>query len=458
MTTPVYRWRVYCTDESDYQYIIQENEPTVCPADSGNIDADQTVAFAEVSQNFQTDSYINFDSQLADNQAVFIQASNVAGGIDIDAGTGGITIDTTNAMLITSNAASRWRTLNVGNLDLDAKGVLNLEGQGGINIGANNDAQAINIGTSTSSRAISVGNQTGTTSTSISSVNGGFSLTSIAGNSDVTLTSDADNQELLIRMFGNTASSIHLCSEGNQVDAIKMSTLTSSGGMDIDIGTTGFDLDTTGPINLASSQAAGGSITLDGASGGLTLSAGVYGVAVNASGTGVVGIGHWGGGDIQLGTAATSRTITIGNRTSSTSLIQRHADTGFKSITQGDHTIYSNTDQTVTIEELKTRILTMTPTTDRTITLPTSDLAVAGLSGISANDAIEFFVINESTHSSDPSVIVAMGTGGTLVGNGEVAVRENNANTWKTSGSGGFLMRFTSVGDSGNAYTVYRMP
>ncbi|KKK85916.1 hypothetical protein LCGC14_2768470, partial [marine sediment metagenome] len=46
-----------------------------------------------------------------------------------------------------------------------------------------------------------------------------------------------------------------------------------------------------------------------------------------------------------------------------------------------------------------------------------------------------------------------MGTGGTLVGNGEINPKEHQTNTYKTSGSATFRMRFTNVTASSEAYT-----
>ncbi len=42
--------------------------------------------------------------------------------------------------------------------------------------------------------------------------------------------------------------------------------------------------------------------------GGVTIAGGTFGTAIN-SGTGLIGIGHWSAGNMDIGTSATARTI-----------------------------------------------------------------------------------------------------------------------------------------------------
>ena len=57
---------------------------------------------------------INIDSAQAAATAVRVNASNAAGGIDVDAGTGGITIDTTGALSLDSAATSNFTVTGAG--------------------------------------------------------------------------------------------------------------------------------------------------------------------------------------------------------------------------------------------------------------------------------------------------------------------------------------------------------
>jgi hypothetical protein len=491
-----YLWRVWCITEGQYVTTVQATAPTECPNDSGHsIDSTQTAIIDTLFTDIIEEGYINIESILADNQAVKIQASNAAGGIDIDSGSGGITIDSTNAISIDAGAASNL-TCSVGNLELRATAALvNIDGGSGINIGSLTETAPINVGTPSSSRTITIGNLTTSSQVNILTGTGGFlvdtasgggiSLDATGASCNFTLASTGDAQDLTIALTGSNNSSIILSSAGTGTDAIILNT---AGGI---------DADATGPINIATGSNIGGAITLDAAfnNGGITISSGSQGIAIN-SGTGLLGIGHWSAGNMEIGTSATDRTITVGNTTGATSIVLNSGTGGItignnanggevqianttnaKTLTIGNSTgasktffrwgtggliksqpaptSLSNTSQTVTIAALLTGILFMTPTTDRTVTLPTAANAVAGITGVAIGDCIDFSIINLG--SNDNLIIVAVNTGGTLTGNGEVLTNENTLNTYKNGAGSIFRMRFTNVTASSEAYTVYRV-
>ncbi len=145
-------------------------------------------------------------------------------------------------------------------------------------------------------------------------------------------------------------------------------------------------------------------------------------------------------------------TIVIGD-SASTGLVLRY-NSGVTCKSQLAHTALSDTDSTLTISQIKTGIITITPSANRTLTLPTSADAVAGFSGIKVDEAIKFIIINKA--SSNYIVTIAMGSGGTLEGNSEVNPKENTTNTYKTSGSATFKICFRNVSSSTEAYTIYR--
>lgn len=472
------------------------------------------------------DGYIDLTSNLADAAAIVIAAADPAGGIDIDAGTGGIAIDTTNGINVSAGAAISF-TNTAGNITFDTPALIDLNAVSGINIGNDPDAAPVNIGTSASARTITIGNSNTTTAVDINTGTGGVSLNSVS--------TDADSVRI------NTSG--------------------------------GIDTDATGDINIATGSSNGGAITLDAAfnNGGITISSGSQGIAIN-SGSGLIGIGHWSAGDIQIGNSATARTITIGNSTSTTALalnsgtgdvtitsqdaitqdavgaftvdaggvLELNSDGGVISIgndansfnmnigTAGSRVInigntnassavniisgsfgatfgndasggeiqiaasanaktvrvgnstggsrlfnrwgtggnikhqaaetgLADNNATLSIAQLLNDIITITPTTDRTLTLPTAALAVAGVSGVEINDSIDFRIINLATGASDPTITIAMGTGGTAVGHMDMEPHVNNAGTYFYSGTGVFRLRFTNVTASSEAYTVYRI-
>jgi hypothetical protein len=113
---------------------------------------------------------------------------------------------------------------------------------------------------------------------------------------------------------------------------------------------------------------------------------------------------------------------------------------------QGPPTMLANANATLTTTQLLTKILVITPTNIRTLTLPTAANAVAGVIGARVSDALNVYIINTGV-SSIATVNLSMGTGGTMVGNNTV----NNAT------SGRFKLRFTNVTSGSEAYTVYRL-
>jgi hypothetical protein len=112
-------------------------------------------------------------------------------------------------------------------------------------------------------------------------------------------------------------------------------------------------------------------------------------------------------------------------------------------------TALSDAAATITVAQIKTGILTMTPTTSRTITLPTATLMSAFLD--EAGKCIDIAVINSGADAT--AIVVAPGTGGTLVGAG--TVRDSDATAAPAAGSAIFRIRMTDV--STPAYILYRL-
>ena len=95
---------------------------------------------------------ISSDGAAAD--AVKIISSNAAGGIDIDAGTGGITIDSTGAYAITAAGNSTISTTGTGTLTIDSGGalVIDTDGTDSIDLGTEEAAKTITIGNDASTK------------------------------------------------------------------------------------------------------------------------------------------------------------------------------------------------------------------------------------------------------------------------------------------------------------------
>ena len=109
----------------------------------------------------------------------------------------------------------------------------------------------------------------------------------------------------------------------------------------------------------------------------------------------------------------------------------------------------------ITVAQLSAGILEEDATAQVTWTLPTAAALVAGF-GSGVGDCIDLSVINSATKGTEEEITVAVGTGGTLVGNAVVPT------FWDTddadrSGCGLFRIRFTNVTASSEAYTLYRI-
>lgn len=457
---PRYVWKIFCINNNEYETTISASEPTVCPTDGSPIDPSRTEKLAPEFQDIFSNGYINIESVLSDNQAILIKASNINGGILMNAGIGGILVNTTNAISLNAQAASNFTT-TTGNLTLNAtSGLLNMDSGSGINLGNNPSTSLLNIGTSSNSKNITIGNTTGSTSVQTLTGTGGFildtanggpiSLDSIGTTSNFTNTTNADGQDLNFALLGSTLSSINLMSQGIGVDSININ---SNGGIQI----IDYSTDSSNIINIISNAVAGGAITLDTFSGGggISLSSGSFGIIINANG-GPIGLGNFSNGDILIGTSSGNRTITIGNNSTGTRFFERFGDDGFIK-TQQSEVILTDTDSTLTVAQLLTGIITITPTTNRTLTLPTAANVVGGIPGLQINDSMDFCLINKSSSSNQASLIISPGIGGSINGNNSVPPYQNLTGSFFTSGSSLFRLKITNLSSGTESYIVYRI-
>ena len=156
---------------------------------------------------------------------------------------------------------------------------------------------------------------------------------------------------------------------------------------------------------------------------------------------------------------SSSTDISLGRVTSSDTIFARGYDTTVPSVITKwpAHTdIAGDGNKTLTIAQLLTGILECDPAADRTWTLPTAALAVAGVTGVAVGDCIDFSVINTGTAGADEIITVAIGSGGTLLGSGTVPVATDTHDA-NSVGSGTFRIRFTNVTSSSEAYVCYRI-
>lgn len=192
--------------------------------------------------------------------AVRIQADDTAGGIDIDSGTGGITIDSTGAFSIDGAAASNVTATGAG-IDLTLASVL-----GSVLISSTEDAAlAIRLhanGGTSETIQIHADQGTGVGSVNLLSDVGGLTLrsTGLASNDAINLEAAAGGidmdaaLQLNIRSTQNAADSIVIESTTGGIDILASG---AAAGEDIDILATGSS------VNISSTENAALAITLN---------------------------------------------------------------------------------------------------------------------------------------------------------------------------------------------------
>jgi len=190
---------------------------------------------------------------LATADAINIVASDAAGGIDVDAGTGGIAADTTGAFVVTStanSAASIFLHANGGvsetiRLHADQGTAVTsldlLSDVGGITLRAGlGNADAINITATAAGGGIDV--DAGTAGFIVDTT-GAISLDSAAA-SNFTVTGAFD------LTLNSTAGSVVITGAEAAVDAVQINAVTALGGIDVNAGTGGMTVDSAGLLSL----------------------------------------------------------------------------------------------------------------------------------------------------------------------------------------------------------------
>lgn len=184
---------------------------------------------------------LNGSEEVAD--AVVIRASGTAGGIDVDAGSAGIAVDTT------------------GSISLDAAGASNLTtSTGALTV---TSAAAATWSTTAGNLAIVGAGGTDITATAgnldILSAAGSTTITSTGATSDLTLTVGQNYANTVTGTYTDTVtgaylidgtSTIILDSAAASAGAIELHASDAAGGLDFNAGTGGIDVDTTGDYTL----------------------------------------------------------------------------------------------------------------------------------------------------------------------------------------------------------------
>jgi hypothetical protein len=170
--------------------------------------------------------------------AVRIVSSNAAGGIDIDSGTGGFTVDSTAGFSIDSVAAS--------NITLTGTDDLTVNNTGGSLVLRSTEAavDAVRIHANNATGGIDV--DTGSGGITLDS-QGAISIDAVGVASNFSLATNGANQDLTLAVTGTSDSSVIISSSGtSSTDAIIVNA--TAGGIDID-STATVTIDTSDTVN-----------------------------------------------------------------------------------------------------------------------------------------------------------------------------------------------------------------
>lgn len=305
---------------------------------------------------------------------------NTTAATTLQSGTGDLTLNSLDAVTI------------------DAVGVLEINSSAGI-IGIGNDAiaQNINIGTGAAVRVLTIGNVTGATAVNVNTGTAGSTITCTDGPFAVTTGTGAIN-------LGVDAIA-HTITIGNIIGATQIA---------LDSGTGGIGLRTTGTGDIV--------INSDD-----TLLVDADGVLELNSSAGIIGIGNDADAqDINLGTGAAQRVITIGNATLATSVV---VNGGTGAMSFGANAIAHTTSignqigASSTIIDAGTGDLLLT-STDAMVCGATGDMTFDSVgimqmnssgAAISIGNDANAFAINIGTGGAARTITIGNGTGATSV-------------------------------------------
>lgn len=190
---------------------------------------------------------VNIDGGEAAADAISIQASDAAGGIDCDSGTGGTAIDSTGAVSIDAAAASNFSVSGAG-IDLSlisAGGRVVMNGEEAAADALRLLSAAGGLDADVALQMSLVSSQAAADAIVINASGGGIDIT--ASTNDLDLTA--------------TAASANLVGGEADAAAVRINASNAGGGIDIDAGTAGIAIDSTGAISLDGAAASNFSVS-----------------------------------------------------------------------------------------------------------------------------------------------------------------------------------------------------
>lgn len=227
--------------------------------------ADQGTGVASININSDVGG-VTVSSGLGSADAINLTASNAAGGIDIDSGTAGFIVDTTGGISLDSAAASNFTATGAFDLTIQSTA-------GSVIVSASEDAaDAVQVlstaggidilATGEAGQDIDIANTGGSVNISATEDNAGaITIGTNGGTSErITVTCSQGTNAASIGLV-STAGGITLTAGLGTADAVNINTSNAAGGIDVDAGTAGVIVDTTGAISLDSAAASNFTVT-----------------------------------------------------------------------------------------------------------------------------------------------------------------------------------------------------
>lgn len=218
---------------------------------AGNIEIDSEAGTTIVKGQLAT-SLISDTSTVAVTGTTGVTVTSIANNVTVDSASNFV-VDANSAIQMDAAASSFLTVTGAGDLKLNTTAgrtviEAGLAGSNSITMTTTNAAGGIDI-------------DAGTGGFDVLATGGGFSIDAQNTASNLSLATNANAQDLTIALTGTSDSSILISSTGTGADAIKITSSDTTGGLDIDAGTSGIAVDTTGGISLDSAGSSNFTVT-----------------------------------------------------------------------------------------------------------------------------------------------------------------------------------------------------
>lgn len=341
---------------------------------------------------------VTIQSALNTADAINISATDAAGGIDIDYGTGGMAVTGANGAF---TLATGTGAVNLGT-DAVAKTITMGNGTGATSVVVNCGTGALNIGTNAIAHTVTIGNNTGATVVAINGGTAGAGAVNIAATANavpVVIGNDTGATSVTINAGTGGAGAINVGTGAHEIP-ITIGNITAGTAVDINSGTGGIGLASTGAGDISLSS--GDQILLDA----------VGTVDINSSAA-AINIGNDADAfAINMGTGAAARVVTIGNVSGASQVVLNSGTAGVQVNTTGAGDVDVNSADDITIDAAGLISIDSAESSNFTVTGAGQDLTLSSAGGsvvITSSEAVSNAVTIQASNAAGGVVIDTSG-------------------------------------------------